>query len=123
MLRSLAVALTLAATALETPTAHASGAVYVDQVDPTGDVTIFDGGGTKPTTAQRRTIDLERFTVTRIADGVRFTFQLARITGSRTYDQIVEAHFHRRGPGGFDLDVLANPQNENGKFLISSCRE
>ena len=78
MLRT--VALALAATVLATPAAHARAGALVDQADPTGDVNVFDGGGTKPTTAQRKTIDLKRFTVTRTGDGVRLTFRIARIT-------------------------------------------
>jgi hypothetical protein len=113
-----AAALAFAGIVLTPPAAQAHPSL-VDQTDPTGDVTIFDGGGTKPSTAQRKTIDLERFTVTRTGEGVRLTFRIARITGARTYDQIVEAHFHRRGHDGFDLDVLANPQRKNGTAYLA----
>jgi hypothetical protein len=117
MLRTLALA--LAATVLAGPAAQAGSAVIADQVDPTGDVNVFDGGGTKPSTGQRRTIDLERFTVTRTDDGVRLSFRIARITGSRNYDQIVEAQLQKTGSGGFTLDVLANPQHGNGSAYLA----
>ena len=56
--------LALAATVLGRPRrAGPRATLLVDQADPTGDVNVFDGGGTKPTTGQRKTIDLERFTV------------------------------------------------------------
>jgi hypothetical protein len=113
-----AATLALAAVLLTAPAAQAGPAI-VDQSDPTGDVTIFDGGGTRPSTAQRRTIDLERFTVARIEGGVRLAFRIARITGSPTYDQIVEVHFHRRGRDGFDLDVQANPQHGNATAYLA----
>lgn len=106
--------LSLAATVLAVPAAHARGGALVVQADPSGDVNVFDGGGTKPSTAQRKTIDLERFTVTRTGGGVRLSFRIARITGSRTYDQIVEAQLQKPGREGFVLDVLANPQHKTG---------
>lgn len=81
----------------------------IQRSDPTGDVAIFDGGGTKPTTGQRKTIDLERFAVTRAGDEVRFTFRIARIAAGRTFDQVVAVSF---GRGGFDLQ--ANPQHKKG---------
>ena len=112
MLRT--VVLTLATTVLATSAAQARAGALVDQTDPTGDVNIFDGGGTKPTTAQRKTIDLERFTVTRRGDGVRLTFRIARITRTRNFDQVVEAQLQKTGRDGFTLDVLANPQHKNG---------
>ena len=105
-------ALALAVSLLTAPAADAAPAI-VDQADPSGDVNIFDGGGTKPTTAQRRTIDLKRFSVTRIRDGVRLSFRIARITGSRSYDQIVTAQLRTPGRDGLLLDVLANPQGKH----------
>jgi hypothetical protein len=116
MLRSLVLA--LAATVLVGPAAHGRSAAVVDQVDPTGDVSIFDGGGTKPSTAQRRTIDLERFTVTRTDGGVRLSYRIARITGSRTFDQIVAAQLQRPGRSDVALDVLANPQHRTGTAYV-----
>jgi hypothetical protein len=116
MLRT--VVLTLAATVLATPAAEARAGALVDQTDPSGDVNVFDGGGTKPTTAQRKTIDLERFTVTRRGDGVRLTFRIARITGSRTYDQIVTARLGKPGLGGSMLDLLANPQGKHATAYV-----
>ena len=113
------LALALAATVLASPAAHGRTAVVVDQVDPTGDVSIFDGGGTKPSTAQRRTIDLERFTVTRTEDGVRLAFRIARITGSRNFDQVVTAQLHRPGHPEFGLDLLANPQHRTGTAYVN----
>jgi hypothetical protein len=116
MLRT--VVLALAATVLATPDAQARTGALVDQADPTGDVNVFDGGGVKPTTAQRKTIDLKRFTVTRTGDGVRLSFRIARITGTRTFDQIVEAQLQKTGRDGFTLDVLANPQHKNGSAYL-----
>ena len=116
MLRT--VVLALAATVLATPAAHARTGALVDQADPTGDVNVFDGGGTKPTIGQRRSIDLERFTVARHGDDVRFTFRIARIVAGRTFDQVVEAQFVKGGRDGFELDVLANPQHKNGTAYI-----
>ncbi len=116
MLRT--VVLALAATVLATPGAQARAGALVDQADPTGDVNVFDGGGVKPTTAQRKTIDLKRFTVTRTGDGVRLSFRIARITGTRTFDQIVEAQLQKTGRDGFTLDVLANPQHKNGSAYL-----
>jgi len=113
-----AAVLALAATALVTPSAHARADVLVDQTDPTGDVNVFDGGGTKPTTGQRRSIDLERFTVTRRDGEVRLTFRIARIVAGRTFDQVVEAQFVKPGHGGFELDVVANPQHKNGTAFV-----
>ena len=110
-------ALAVVATLLAAPVAHARTPV-VDQTDPPGDVNIFDGGGTKPTTGQRRSIDLTRFTVARRGDDVRFTFHLARIVAGRTFDQIVEAQFVRGGRDGFELDVLANPQHKTGTAYL-----
>lgn len=118
MLRT--VVLALAATMLATPVAHARADAIVDQADPTGDVNVFDGGGTKPTTGQRRSIDLKRFTVARHGDDVRFTFRIARIVAGRTFDQIVEAQFLKSGRDGFELDVLANPQHKNGTAYIGN---
>jgi hypothetical protein len=112
------VALALATTVVASPAANASRAVVVDQVDPSGDVSIFDGGGAKPSTGQRRTIDLERFTVTPTEAGVRLTFRIARITRARTFEQVVEAQLQKTGRGGFNLDVLADPQHENGSAFI-----
>jgi hypothetical protein len=116
MLRT--VVLALAATVLVTPAAQARAEVLVDQADPTGDVNVFDGGGTKPTTAQRKTIDLKRFTVTRTDEGVRLSFRIARITRTRTFDQIVEAQLQKTGRDGFTLSVLANPQHKNGSAYL-----
>jgi len=112
MLRTAVLA--VAASLLAVPGAQARAGALVDQPDPTGDVNVFDGGGTKPTTAQRKTIDLERFTVTRTGDGVRMSFRIARITRSRNYDQVVTAQLQKTGRDGFVLDVLANPQHKNG---------
>ena len=111
----------LAATAalLAVPPATAQDDLPIRQSDPTGDVNIFDGGGTKPTTGQRRTIDLERFTVAAHGDGVRFTFKIARIAAGRTFDQVVEAQFQKTGQDDFVLDVLANPQHKNGTAYYS----
>ena len=116
LLRS--VVLALVVTALATPAAQARAGALVDQTDPTGDVNVFDGGGTKPTTAQRRTIDLKRFSVTRTSDGVRLSFRIARITGTRSFDQIVEAQLQKTGRDAFTLAVLANPQHKNGSAYL-----
>jgi hypothetical protein len=116
MLRTAALA--LVATALATPGAQARAGALVDQADPTGDVDVFDGGGTKPSTAQRKTIDLKRFTVTRTDDGVRLSFRIARITGTQTFDQVVGAQLQKTGRDGFTLDVLANPQHKNGTAYL-----
>jgi len=110
-------ALALAGAVLAAPAAQAAPPI-VDQTDPTGDVNIFDGGGTKPTTGQRRSIDLEQFTVARHGDDVRFTFRIARIVAGRTFDQIVEAQLVKAGRDGFELDVLANPQHKNGTAYV-----
>ena len=96
----------------------ASDELLVDQTDPVNDVNVFDGGGTKPTTGQRRTIDLQRFTVTRRDDGVRLSFTIARITGTQAFDQVVTAQLQKTGPGGFVLDVLANPQHKRGSAYL-----
>jgi hypothetical protein len=117
MLRT--VVLALVATVLATPAAQARADALVDQADPSGDVNVFDGGGTKPTTAQRKTIDLKRFTATRIGDGVRLSFRIARITRTRNFDQVVEAQLQKTGRDGFTLDVLANPQHKNGTAYLS----
>ena len=119
MLRT--VVLALAATVLATPAAQARADALVDQADPTGDVNVFDGGGTKPTTAQRKTIDLKRFTATRTGDGVRLTFSIARITRTRNFDQVVEAQLQKTGRDGFTLDVLANPQHKNGTAYLTGA--
>jgi hypothetical protein len=111
------VTLGLAGALLATPAAQAATPV-VDQTDRAGDVVIYDGGGTKPTTGQRKSIDLLRLTVTRQGDGVRFTFRIARIVAGRTFDQVVEAQFVKPGRGGFELDVLANPQHKNGTAYV-----
>jgi hypothetical protein len=116
MLRT--VVLALAATVLAAPSAQARADTLVDQTDPTGDVNVFDGGGTKPTTGQRRSIDLERFSVTREGDDVRFTFRIARVVAGRTFDQVVEAQLVKPGRDGFELDVLANPQHKNGTAYV-----
>ena len=116
MLRT--VVLALAATVLATPAAQARADALVDQADPSGDVNVFDGGGTKPTTAQRKTIDLKRFTATRTGDGVRLSFRIARITRTRNFDQVVEAQLQKTGRDGFTLDVLANPQHKNGSAFL-----
>jgi hypothetical protein len=113
------LALALASAVLATPAAHGDTPLVVDQVDPTGDVNIFDGGGTKPSTAQRRTIDLERFTVTRTEAGVRLAFRIARITRSRNFDQIVAAQLRKPGRDGFGLDLLANPQGRHGTAYVN----
>jgi hypothetical protein len=88
------------------------------ETDPIGDVNVFDGGGTKPTTGQRMTIDLKAFAVTRRSDGVRFTFRIARIAAGRTFDQVVEAQLRERGRDGYVFDVRANPQHKNGSALL-----
>jgi len=110
--------LALAATALVIP--PVSAAALVDQRDPTGDVQIFDGGGTKPTTGQRRSIDLERFSVAPNDQYLRFTFTIARILAGRTFDQIVAAQFVPSGRAADELDVLANPQHKTGTAYIDS---
>lgn len=112
-LRTAALAAT--ATLLVVPAAHgAAGGLPIAQSDPTDDVNIFDGGGTKPTTGQRKTIDLKRLTVTRGDDGVRFVFKIARITGAKTFDQVVSVQFQKIGHDGFVLDMQANPQHKHG---------
>jgi hypothetical protein len=116
LLRTTAVA--LAVTVLATSPAHARSSAVVDQADPSGDVNVFDGGGTKPSTAQRKTIDLKRFTVTRTGDGVRLSFRIARITGTQTFDQVVQAQLQKTGRDGFTLDVIANPQHKNGSAYL-----
>ena len=113
MLRTAVLAATAVLLAVPPATAG-QGDLPIRQSDPTGDVNIFDGGGTKPTTGQRKTIDLERFTVAPHGDGVRFTFKIARIAAGRTFDQVVEAQFQKTGQDDFVLDVLANPQHKNG---------
>jgi hypothetical protein len=105
---------------LAVPASAATDDLPIRQGDPAGDVTVFDGGGTKPTTGQRRTIDLRSFAVARRGAGVRFTFQIARIAAGRTFDQVVEAQLRRHGPDGFLLDVLANPQHKNGTAAYGS---
>lgn len=115
MPRIAVIAVVAVSSVLVVPRAEAGPAPLVDQADRVGDVNVFDGGGTKPTTAQRKSIDLERFTVTRRGDGVRLTFQIARITGSRTYDQIVTAQL---GTDGRLLDVLANPQGKHATAYV-----
>jgi len=118
ILRSAALA--LSAALLTTPTVPAASAepVLVDQTDPTGDVNVFDGGGTKPTTAQRKTIDLERFTVTSTDAGLRLSFRIARITRSRGFDQIVTAQLRIPGRDGLLLDLLANPQGKHATAYV-----
>ncbi len=117
MLRTAVLA--VAATLLAVPPADGAGRdLSISQSDPTGDVNIFDGGGTKPTTGQRRSIDLVRFTVTRHGDDVRFAFRIARVAAGRTFDQVVEAQFLKPGRDGFELSVLANPQHKNGTAYI-----
>lgn len=110
-----AAALVLATTVLTAPAAHARADAIVDQADRSDDVNILDGGGSKPTLAQRQSIDLERFTVTRTAQGVRLSFQLRRVTGSRAYDQVVEAQL---GRGAALLDVLANPRSAKATAYV-----
>jgi hypothetical protein len=117
MLRT--VVLALVAIVLASPVAQARADALVDQADPSGDVNVFDGGGTKPTTAQRKTIDLKRFTATRTGHGVRLSFRIARITRTRNFDQVVEAQLQKTGRDGFTLDVLANPQHKNGTAYLS----
>ena len=118
-----AAALALGASLLTAPAAPAAVAgraapAIVDQADHVGDVNVFDGGGTKPTTAQRKTIDLERFSVTAVGDGIRLSFRIARITRSRTYDQIVTAQLRTPGKDGLLLDVLANPQGRHATAYV-----
>jgi hypothetical protein len=120
ILRSIAfrsVALAVAATALAVPSAYA-GPATVDQTDPTGDVNVLDGGGGKPTTAQRLTIDLERFSAIRTPAGLELSFRIARITGSRSFDQVVEAQLQRTGRDGFVMDVAASPQHQNATAYL-----
>ena len=116
------IALAVAAASLGMPAAHA-GPRLVDQSDPTGDVNIFDGGGTKPTTAQRRSIDLERFSVAPHDQYLRFTFTIARIVAGRTFDQIVAAQFLPSGRPEDELDLLADPQHRTGTAYtgITAC--
>ena len=93
--------------ALVAPSAAADLPVRVS--DPKGDVVVFDGGGTKPTTGQRTSIDLRSFSVARRGETLRFTFDIARIVAGRTFDQVVSV--------GFDRDrftLLANPQQKVG---------
>ena len=108
--------LLLAAALLAVP-APPAGDLPIQATDPKGDVNVFDGGGTKPTTGQRMTIDLSAFSVTRRGDGVRFTFRIARIAAGRTFDQVVEAQLRGRGPDGVRFNVRANPQRKNGTAL------
>jgi hypothetical protein len=117
MLRSVLLAVAATVSAVPSSTA-ATDDLPVRQPDPIGDVVIFDGGGTKPTTGQRRTIDLEQFRVTRRGDGVRFTFRIARITRSRSFDQVVTVQLRRPGRDGVVLDVLANPQHRTGNAVL-----
>ena len=119
MRSALATAVLVIAVVAAPPSAHAQRSeALVDQTDPTGDVNVFDGGGTKPSTGQRKTIDLKRFTVTRRDDGVRLSFTIARITGTQTFDQVVTAQLQKTGRDGFVLDVLANPQHKNGSAYL-----
>lgn len=103
--------------------ASAAAAATVDQSDPTGDVNIFDGGGTKPTTAQRRSIDLEHFSLGPNGQYIRFTFTIARIVAGRTFDQIVESQFVPRGRPEDELVVSANPQHKTASTYYgnSAC--
>jgi hypothetical protein len=117
MLRSVLLAVAATLSAVPSATA-ATDDLPVRQPDPVGDVVIFDGGGTKPTTGQRRTIDLEQFRVTRRGDGVRFTFRIARITRSRNFDQVVTVQLRKPGRDGVVLDVLANPQHRTGNAVL-----
>jgi hypothetical protein len=109
--------LAVLAVLVSAPAADARSAI-VDQADPSGDVNVFDGGGTKPTTAQRKTIDLKRFTVTRTDDGVRLSFRIARITRTRTFDQIVTAQLREPDGEGLLLDLLANPQGKHATAYV-----
>lgn len=113
MLRTVAgTAVLTAVTALAPAASGAGGDLPIEKSDPTGDVNIFDGGGTKPTTGQRRSIDLTEFRVAREGQYLRFTFTIARIVAGRTFDQIVEAQFVPRGRPADELVVLANPQHK-----------
>jgi hypothetical protein len=106
ILRAAAVAL---AVTLLGPPAHAStGHLPLHATDPSGDVNVFDGGGTKPTTGQRKSIDLTSFTAARRGDGVRFSFTIARIAAGRTFDQIVTVSFDRDS-----FQLIANPQSKH----------
>ena len=121
MIRS-ALALTVLAATFAGSTAHAGPAsdeVLVDQTDRVDDVDIFDGGGTRPTTAQRKSIDLERFTVSRRGDGVRLSFRIARITRARGFDQIVTARLGKPGDAGSMLDLLANPRSKHATAYVA----
>jgi len=105
--------LLLAGTAGPAGSATALGSdLPITQTDPVGDVTVFDGGGTKPTTGQRRTIDLTSFSVVRHGAETRFSFTIARIAAGRTFDQVVAVSF---GRGAFNL--LANPQHRKGTAI------
>jgi hypothetical protein len=113
---ALAATLVAGVVAGSLPGAPAAVAAQTDlpihKTDPTGDVNVFDGGGTKPTTGQRRSIDLEQFGVTREGQLIRFTFTIARIVAGRTFDQVVEAQFVPAGRPLAELVVLANPQHK-----------
>ncbi|QIG45501.1 hypothetical protein G5V58_24585 [Nocardioides anomalus] len=103
---ALVAALALAAAA----PAHARAAdLPVRASDPAGDVVVFDGGGTKPTTGQRTSIDLRSFSAVERGDGVRFSFTIARIVAGRTFDQVVAVSFGRDA-----FQLLANPQQKKG---------
>ena len=112
ILRSVVLAAALAATVLAAPAQARADDLPIDRPDRTGDVNVFDGGGTKPTTGQRNSIDLTRFQVTRNQQYLRFTFTIARIVAGRTFDQIVEAQFVPVGRPLDELVVLANPQHK-----------
>ena len=106
-----ATAVTVALLLAVPPAAHAAD-LPIRAQDPAGDVVVLDGGGTKPTTGQRRSIDLRSVAVTERGGGVRFSFRVARIVAGRTFDQVVAASF---GHDAFQL--LANPQHEKGIAL------
>jgi hypothetical protein len=118
VIRSAAVVAVLASLLVGPAARASSGEVLVDQADKVDDVNIFDGGGTKPTTAQRKSIDLERFTVTRNGDGVRLSFRIARITRARGFDQIVTAQLGPPGEGGSMLELLASPRDKHATAYV-----
>ncbi len=104
--------LAVAATLLVAPAQAQTDDLPIAQADPIGDVNIFDGGGTKPTTGQRKSIDLTAFAVRHRGDGVRFSFTIARIAAGRTFDQVVTVSFARDR-----FNLLANPQRRKGTTI------
>ena len=109
----LAVGLAVASLVLGIAGSAQAGQPVVEQGDSAGDVKLLDNPSGL-TLAEKQSIDITRFSVTKRARAVRFSWTLAAVTSSTSFDQLLSVIF--RGGGDEAWFMLLNVLPEDPRF-------